>query len=334
MIETTGIMRGTGRRRGLTSFALFCITTLILSALYVRLQFNPPEAFTGTQSLEVSPGISVRDIAQEAANAGIVRSGTLLYVLLTYSHDPTQIFAGTYVFSEPASVFAVAQKLADQDIENELVTITIPEGVRLTQIAQTAEVALPDFDVDDYLINTLGLEGYLFPETYFVPETFLAQDLIDLQRATYEENMMPLREQIELSPLSEYEALILASIIEREANDEESMKMVSGILQNRLKIGMALQADASIEYTIGTPLNELPPGQLASELRETESPYNTYLNTGLTPTPIGNPGLMAIKAALNPTPSDNFFYITGNDGEFYYAETLKGHNQNIARYLR
>jgi len=146
--------------------------------------------------------------------------------------------------------------------------------------------------------------------------------------------MMPLREQIELSPLSEYEALILASIIEREANDEESMKMVSGILQNRLKIGMALQADASIEYTIGTPLNELPPGQLASELRETESPYNTYLNTGLTPTPIGNPGLMAIKAALNPTPSDNFFYITGNDGEFYYAETLKGHNQNIARYLR
>jgi UPF0755 protein len=85
---------------------------------------------------------------------------------------------------------------------------------------------------------------------------------------------------------------------------------------------------------IETPLGELPPGQLATELRELDSPYNTYLYTGLPPTPIGNPGLDAITAVLNPTDTKYFYYVTGNDGKFYYAQTYNQHLQNIDRYLR
>jgi UPF0755 protein len=112
------------------------------------------------------------------------------------------------------------------------------------------------------------------------------------------------------------------------------MRTVAGIFLNRLSINMALQADASIEYVIDTPLGELAPGQLASELRELDSPYNTYLYPGLPPTPIGNPGENAIRAIADPLKSNYFYYITGDDGEFYYAETYDQHQTNIARHLR
>jgi UPF0755 protein len=153
-------------------------------------------------------------------------------------------------------------------------------------------------------------------------------------RETYTQTTQPLREQIAASSLTENEMLILASILEREANSPESMSIVSGILQNRLAIGMPLQADATIEYVLDTPLGELPPGQLAAKLRELDSPYNTYLYLGLPPTPIGNPGLTAITAVLNPRETPYFYYVTGNDGKFYYAESYNEHLRNIDRYLR
>jgi UPF0755 protein len=201
-------------------------------------------------------------------------------------------------------------------------------------MAMIAADALPALDVTTYIELAQKLEGTLFPETYYVPSDFTANDLVALQRITFTEQLQALQPTIASSTLSQADILTLASIVEREANDETSMKMVAGIFRNRLAIGMALQADASIEYVLDTPLNELPPGQLSIELRETDSPYNTYLYPGLPPTPIGNPGLQSIDAVLNPTTSEYLYYITGNDGEFYYATTLEEHNQNIARYLR
>jgi len=315
--------------KGLSVFALLVVCISLILVVYIRLQFNPPEGFTQTIAFEIAPGMSVRDISKAAASQGVVRSELLLYSILTYSYDPTNIYAGTYIFTEPTSVFGVAKKLADKDIEKNLVRVTIPEGIRLTQIAEIANTALPDFDEYTYLLNTSELEGYLFPETYFVPESFTAADFITLQQKTYEEALTPLREDIKASTLTEYETLILASIVEREANDTKSMKMVAGILLNRLHINMALQADASIEYILDKPLSEL-----TSEDLKIDSPYNTYLNPGLVPTPIGNPGIMAIEAVVYPTPSDNFFYITAPDGTFHYAETFAEHNRNIQLYLR
>jgi UPF0755 protein len=131
------------------------------------------------------------------------------------------------------------------------------------------------------------------------------------------------------SGLSAEEVIILASIIEREANTFESMKMISGILQGRMAIGMPLQADASIEYVLDKPLKELTPEDL-----KVDSPYNTYTNKGLPPTPIGNPGTEAIKAVLEPTVSDYVYYITDNEGNFHYAKDFDEHRANVAKYLR
>lgn len=328
MIDTSIITRNNRVRRGLSLFALLVLLIAIISGIYIRLQFNPPDDFQGATAFEITSGMSVKDIAAAAKTQGIVRSELLLYSILTYSFDPTNIYAGTYIFGEPTSVFGVAQKLADKDIENRLLTVTLPEGIPAVTIANIAVQILPDFSATTYIALTKDLEGYLFPETYFVPEGFTAEDLLALQQKTYEENIVPLRADIAQGELTEYEVLILASILEREANDEESMKMVSGILQNRLSINMALQADASIEYVLNKPLSEL-----TSEDLKIDSPYNTYAYPGLVPTPIGNPGIMAIKAVVYPTPSENIFYITAPDGTFHYAETFAEHNQNIAQYL-
>jgi UPF0755 protein len=287
-----------------------------------------PEFSTGA-TLHIKRGMSVGAIAEEAKRAGIVKSPLILYAVLTYTYDPTRIFAGTYRFDTPHSVFEVARKLARNDVDQTLKTITIPEGVTRKDIAKIAQAQLVDFDVNAFLELTKNNEGYLFPETYFVTEEFSEEELVTLLTETYASAIHPYQEAIEQSSFSEYEVLILASILEREANDEESMKTVSGILQNRLEIGMALQTDASVEYVLDKPISELT----SNDLR-IDTPYNTYMYPGLVPTPIGNPGLQAIEAVLYPIESEYFYYITGNDGIFYYAEDFEAHKQNIQTYLR
>lgn len=336
-MEETSLPSPDKQKRNLSKIVLILLSVLTLSifATVVVYESVTKPALTQEQTtFVVEKGMSVKSIAEKAKLENIVQSEFVLYTLLTVFHDPTNIHAGRYIITYNDDVYSVAEKLASKKVEQDLVSITIPEGVRLATIAEIGSKNLKNFDPEDYLTKTKELEGYLFPETYFVPESFTAEDLVTLQRNTYEEKISPLRAQIEASNFSEYEVLILASIIEREANDEESMKTVSGILQNRLEIGMALQADATIDYVIDSPLNELPEGTLAKKLREIDSPYNTYLNRGLTPTPIGNPGLMAIKAVLEPTESDYFYYITDNEGEFHYSKTLAEHNRNISNYLR
>ena len=324
----------TGKQSSRWSFFVSSIFFLFVAGvLLFGWLLTPKSATAYPVTLEIKSGMSVRNIAHEAKVRGLVRSELMLYSILTALHDPTAIHAGRYVFNQPQSVFAVAEKIASQEVDESLVTLTIPEGMRVSQVADLAASVLSEFNTEAYIALATPEEGYLFPETYYVPEAFDAESLYTLQRDTFAEVVGTLLATA-TTTLTEAEVITLASIIEREANDETSMKMVSGILQNRLEIGMALQADAAIEYALDTPINELQEGELATLIRELDSPYNTYKYPGLPPTPIGNPGKLAITAALQPTESNNFYYLTGTDGNFYYARTLDEHNDNVAKYLR
>lgn len=310
-------------------FMFFIVIITILAGVIVLVsQFKAPNNLQETR-FEIESGMSVQDITKKADAEGIVRSDLLLYAVLNYFYDPTKIQAGTYFFSGTESVLAVAKKLAFSETDDELIRLTIPEGMRVRAVASLAAEILPEFSIDEYIQQAEEHEGYLFPETYFVPDTFTASNLIELQMRTLEEATRPLLEDIANSGFTEYEILIFASILEREGDSEESQKVISGILQNRLRINMPLQADASIEYILNKPLKELVPEDL-----KIDSPYNTYTNLGLPPTPIGNPGLSSIKAVLYPTASDYFYYITDSTGTFHYAETYEQHLQNIEIYLR
>jgi len=316
---------------------LLILTALLAGTIalwYVHSLSKPAADFPTNQNITIAPGTDVRTITEQMQEAKVVKSAQLLYFTLIFSHDPSNIKASTYVFDEPLDTFAVAKRLTEGDFDTDLLRFTHFEGERASAVSSRAGELFENFDEERFLANTTELEGKLFPETYFIPPSYSDQEILALLLDTYTEKMSVLQEKIAAHPLTEAEVIILASIIEREANTPESMKLVSGILQNRLEINMALQADASIEYVIETPLGQLPPGQLAAELRELDSPYNTYLYTGLPPTPIGNPGLDAITAVLEPTESDYFYYITSDDGIFYYSETYDQHLRNISLYLR
>jgi UPF0755 protein len=136
--------------------------------------------------------------------------------------------------------------------------------------------------------------------------------------------------------MSDNQIVILASLLEREGKSLESKQIIAGILLNRTEVGMPLQLCASVQYArdskastkdYWTPL-------ISEQIDATVSPFNTYQNKGFPPRPISNPGYNSLYAAFHPKENDYIFYITGNDGEFYYAKTLEQHNQNIAKYLQ
>lgn len=288
-----------------------------------------PEFFPSGQPIVIETGMSAKNISNMFEQEKIVRSSALLYYILVLLHDPTEIKASTYVFEQPLPTSEVARRLTEGDFDTDLVRFTHFEGERVEQIAERAAEILPNFSRQHFIEIAEPFEGRLYPDTYFIPEAYTEQELFELLNNTFTNTITPLDAKIASSSLSLEEIVILASIIEREANSSSSMKMVAGILENRLALGMALQADASIEYILDKPLAELTTDDL-----DIDSPYNTYLYPGLPPTPIGNPGLEAIMAVLEPTESDYYYYITDNAGEFHYAKTYAEHLRNIEKYLR
>jgi UPF0755 protein len=312
-------------------FGVLIIAILIAICSYPVYNYLvlPPQDFPTNQPFVIEKGTGIKGVVSAAKTSNLVHSELMLYYLLVTKFSETPPQASTYIFERPLTVAELAARFAEGDHDSDLLSLTIPEGTSLKDIAKIADEVLPNFNPDTFLQIATGQEGYLFPETYFIPSTYTEEDLYNLLNTTMSDKLKSLEPDLSNHDLTLTEIVTLASIIEREANSEESMRMVSGILQERLRIGMALQVDASMEYVLDKPLSELT----AEDLKQ-DSPYNTYLNSGLPPTPIGNPGYTSLQAVLEPTKSDYLFYITGNDGIFYYAKTFDEHRQNIARHLR
>jgi len=308
------------------------LLTFVLGYLmyfYIQHLNQPPVNFPQNELIIIEPGMTARAITELLAELNVVKSKTLLYYTLVFQHDPSGVKASTYRFNEPLTTFEIASRISQGEFDSDLVRLTHIEGERAAQLAIRANELLPKFDRVRFVQNAEAFEGRLWPETYFVPPQYTDEDVLVLLLNTFTTQISPYEEMIQNHSLNIDEILILASIIEREANSPESKRLVSGVLQNRIEIGMPLQADASIEYVLDKPLAELIPEDL-----KIDSPYNTYINPGLPPTPIGNPGLDAILAVLEPTDSDYFYYITDSAGVFYFAKTYGQHLDNIERYLR
>jgi len=332
-MTATDIQSEHKKRRFFFSKGAIFISSIIFFVGTVPFFYNflnePPRTFPVDTMFEVEPGDSVRAIASKLKQEQIIRSEWYFYYHLVSQHDPRNIKASTYYLDTAMTTKEIIERFMIGDFRHNLVRVTFPEGIRTSQMADIlVDTDLTDFEKNEFLLLATESEGMLFPDTYFVPHTFTAEDWYQLLRNTHDVHMETLKATYN-SDLDRHEIVILASILEREANSVETKRMVSGILQNRLAINMPLQADATIEYVLEKPLNELVPSDL-----EINSPYNTYLNRGLPPTPIGNPGYAALEAVFNPTPSSYLFYITGRDGNFYYAADFDKHRLNIARYLR
>jgi len=317
-------------RKGLWSAVVgFLVLSTVFSLATIYLLNTPPAHFPTDVNLVVTEGMGVKEIAETLRSQGYIHSEFFFLATVMIHFDPTDIKAGTYRFNIPLSPRALAYELVAGNSKYSLVRLTLPEGERARQMATRAAAVLDNFSAAEFVAIAEPHEGRLFPDTYLIPPDFTPEQLLNLLKTTFEERMQPLESKFNNHKLTKAEVITLASIVEREANTPESMALVSGILQNRLAINMKLQADASIEYVLDKPLSELTPEDL-----RIDSPYNTYTNFGLPPTPIGNPGMKSILAVLEPQPSNYYFYITDETGTFHYARTFAEHRVNIERYLR
>lgn len=313
---------------------LVIIALLLGGYLYLESLTQPINLTDVTpQIFIIRKGQTINSIAEALTKQQLIKN-PIGFKYVVYRYQLTkQIQAGSFKLSPAMNVNTIARTLTHG---SEDVWVTLVEGWRREEIAAALAKVLPNFNQAEFLNLTENKEGYLYPDTYLIPLTATESDLVSLLENTFNQKVSRnLRDEIAASNKSLASILTMASLIEREAKTSPSRKMVSGILWKRLENGWPLQVDATLQYAIGyDPVHQTWWREPLAADKEIVSPYNTYQNQGLPPGPICSPSLSSIEAAINPTASDYWFYLTGNDNQMHYAKTTAEHAQNIAKYLR
>ncbi|MCC6457576.1 MAG: endolytic transglycosylase MltG [Caldilineaceae bacterium] len=313
---------------------------------------------------EVEPGTPARTIGQQLQAAGLITDDLLFEAYVRVNGLASRLEAGTFILNPSMTMVEIVEIL--QHAESSSITITIPEGWRLEQVAEylaEAEIFedpagaeayrtqaqmgdLTGLDVARYSFLQerpagTSLEGYLFPETYEIPAVgALPTDVLSRQLDVFAARVLPLYESAVASgttTLDLYTVLTIASIVEREAVIPEERPDIAAVYLNRLAQGIRLEADPTVQYAMGyqeatgqwwkTPV-------FLEEYSSVISPYNTYLNDGLPPGPIASPGLSSIEAVLNPGDHDYIYFVATPDGTgaHIFASTFEEHAENVRRY--
>lgn len=332
-------------RRVLVGIAV--IAFLFVAGFVHAAWFSQPRVGAPVE-IVIEEGMTGQDVRDLLASRGLVsRAGYRLYGTLDRATD--RFIAARYEFRKGTSYRAIARTLAAGPVRKELTIrlvegktlddeVNILEGLGVPVVSSTALVgeSANDLPFDRTLVATypfladipegMSLEGYLFPDTYRVWEDDVFDTIIHKQLDAFESNVIePLADEQRASGLTWHEIITLASIVEGETYKGDDRKIVAGIFLNRLKIGMALQSDATVNYVTKAARARPTFADLA-----TSSAYNTYQHPGLPPGPINNPSLSAIKAVLEPTETNYYFFLSDTQGRMYYGRTGAEHQRNRA----
>ena len=292
---------------------------------------------------EVSKGMSLREIAEHLEDRGIVQSSELFRLYARAVGKTKSLKAGEYQFDHPVSLIEVVKKIDSGDVHYH--RVTVPEGLDLVETAAvfvasgfgsfadfeeaTRLVALV-FDIDQEAKN---LEGYLFPDTYFLTRATTASEIVRGMVARFSEfwteDLGRRAQELRMSPR---QVVTLASLIEKEASLPQERELVSAVFHNRLAKRIRLACDPTVIYAV-KQIKEYDGVINRSDL-EIDSPYNTYLYPGLPPGPIANPGAEAILAALDPAESEYLYFVSKNDGSHIFSKTYAEHSRAVRRYQR
>lgn len=275
----------------------------------------------------IAKGASASQIGNKLESAGLIKSAVAFKLYLQFTGQSGKVQTGEFRLTPSSSLFQTADAIFKGPIE---LWVTIPEGLRREEVAQKVATTLgrDSSFVADFLQASEGEEGYLFPDTYLFPRDVAASTVVKRMLDTFASRTGDLENN---SGLSFGQAITLASLLERETKTDTERPVVAGILIKRLNSGWSLQTDAAVQYAVGTPKDWWP--ILTLDNLSIKSPYNTYKNRGLPPTPIASPGLSSIKGVFDPTQSDYWYYIHDAKGQIHYAQTLEEHNANISKYL-
>ncbi len=285
---------------------------------------------TTSEIFVIEQGEPLNTVIRRLESEKLIRSRLIFYLVIRQLGIEREIEAGTFRLSPSMDAYTLAEELTHGTDDT---WITVVEGLRKEEIA---EVISDELDIPAVEIETLAEEGYLFPDTYLFPQTASAEGVVTEMRRNFDEKVtQEIIDGAASQGLSLEELVILASLVEREANTDAGRREVASVMLRRIEEGMPLQIDATVQYVVGYDLDEKTwwKNGLTFDDLEIESPYNTYVNTGLPPGPIASPSLSSMIAVSEADPNTPYlFYITGADGEMYYAEDLEGHNANIEQH--
>lgn len=289
-------------------------------------------------TINIKKGTSISRIAKNLEEKGIIRSASMFVTLTKLLNREHKLHYGKFNFSGKYSLIGVIRVLSNAEIVKN--QITIPEGFTVRKIAyQLAKNNLADYSkfvkltsdttfISSLNIESENLEGFLFPDTYYIPyfadEEYIIKMMVDnffLQFNTIYPEKIPFD--------SLYSFLILASIIEKEAICDDERALIAGVYKNRLANRMLLQADPTVAYAL--ELSGKSRRKIYYEDLKINSIYNTYKHLGLPPTPICNPGIKSINAALNPAKTDYFFFFAGKKSRHIFSTTYREHLKKLNR---
>ena len=300
---------------------------------------------SGALLLEIRNGETAYSVGKRLENAGIVKTRYFWNILSRL--DREYIKAGTYRIELPASQIKIHSVLKAG--EQLLVKVTIPEGVTLKKAARILEdsgicgeeeflaAASSREILDAYQVPGTTMEGYLYPDTYLFSLAYPAAKVVSAMADNFFRRLeLIATETLSMSAAELNNRIIIASIVEREYRISEEAGLMAGVFYNRLKIGMALQSCATVEYLITEIQGRPHPEVLYSRDLEIRNPYNTYLRPGLPPGPISAPGETALRAAFNPTKSDYFYFrlTDAGAGRHYFSRTLDDHIKAGTLYVK
>lgn len=323
------------------------LVLFFLAFWYFRWQVNFSHG-TGSvpQTFEIKSGEGVKDIAENLEKSQLIRNKYYFDYYIWKSGSKGKIQAGKYELRGLMTIPEIVQVLSIGEVVPNEIKVTFPEGISKKKMAEVLREK--GFDADgfssksacgcgvktDYEFlrdkpNGADLEGFLFPDTYIFWKDATAVSIINRMLLNFDEKLTPeMRSEIEKSGHSIYEVVTMASILEKEVKTPEDMKIASGIFWDRIEAGMPLQSCATVAYVLGQEKK-----QYSYDDTRTPSPYNTYINKGLPPGPIDNPGLSALNAAIYPTKTDYIYFLTDPEtGKTIFSKTIEEHNANKDKY--
>ena len=320
----------------------FLAATVVLTCaihFYIAL-FVPPTREKAWKEVQVTEGMSFKAIAAVLQKEGIIRYRGYFEIIGRLQGISRKVRMGYYGLGSHMSMWEVLEALRKgKIIEYEVV---IPEGYNLYQIGWTLTgTPLISSDPDDFInvatnkkfardlgIDADRLEGYLFPDTYYLPKGITVPEIARRMVQRYKDVFTDdLRKRAKELDLTEHQVITLASIVEKEAKVSTERKLIAAVYHNRLKLGMRLQADPTAVYGLRAWITKVS----AQDLKR-KTPYNTYLHKGLPPGPIANPGRGAILATLYPENVDYLFFVAQGDGSHYFSKDYGEHGKAVGRY--
>ena len=319
------------RRLGIIAAVVVAFVAVAAGGLWVYLQqqFEAPGPLQQEAVVIVPRGAGLVAIADDLAAAGVIADPDIFALGVRLFADARALRAGEYAFAPGSSMKEAAELLASG--RTVVHRLTVPEGLTSAEVVALLLAAEPL----DGEIATVPPDGALLPETYHFHRGDSREAVLERMRQSMSEALAELWEQRagNLPLQSPEEALILASIVEKETGVDSERALVAGVFVNRLHKGMPLQSDPTVVYGITEGKAPLGRSLTRQDLAD-PTPYNTYQIAGLPPGPIANPGRAALAAAVNPAATEYLYFVAAGDGGHAFAKTLAEHNSNVAKWRK